>query len=98
MLTMSLIDLCLKNCENTFPSCMNKVLMDEIIYIAVGGAGKGKIAEQFAQKLITEWGMKYEMKFKLPIFHDTYTNLVSKGMLSPTVVKQPVATTMSPPR
>ena len=83
LLSLSLIDLCMKNCESTFPSCVNKVLMDEIVYIAVGGAGKGKLAEQLAQKLITEWGVKYEMKFKLPIFHDTYDNLVSKGMLSP---------------
>jgi len=90
LLTLSLLDLCMKNCENTFPNCVNKVLMDQIVYIAMGAAAAGSAAEELAKKMICDWGIKYEMKYKLPIFHDTYSNLVAKGMISSHDILAPV--------
>ena len=49
LLALILTDCLIKNCENTFPSTINKIFMDEIVYIGIAG-DKGKRAEETAQK------------------------------------------------
>jgi hypothetical protein len=82
LLTLTVIETCMKNCGGPFISKINVQFMDEMISIA--RCSKGAPAAQEALRLIQQWGIAFEnQRNQYPIFFDTYVMLKSKGIIFP---------------
>lgn len=81
-LSLILVDTCIKNCGLKFATTVERAFMEEVIAAAKGS--KGKKNEDEALRFIQEWGRDFEAhRNTLPIFHDTYVALKSRGLRFP---------------
>jgi hypothetical protein len=82
ILTLTVIETCMKNCGNPFISKITITFMEEMI--AIARCSKGANAAQEALRLIQQWGKAFEnQRNQYPIFFDTYVMLKSKGIIFP---------------
>ena len=82
LLTLTVIETCMKNCGGPFISKITITFMDEMM--AIARCSKGQQAAQEALRLIQQWGIAFEkQRNQYPIFFDTYVLLKSKGIIFP---------------
>lgn len=82
LLTLTVIETCMKNCGGPFISKITKSFMEEMITVA--RCSKGANAAQEALRLIQQWGKAFEnQRNQYPVFYETYFTLKSKGIIFP---------------
>ncbi|MCO5601976.1 hypothetical protein L7F22_056103 [Adiantum nelumboides] len=96
LLTLTLIEACVKNCEHLFVDVANEHLLDEMVKI-VDDPSTSIVARDKALKLIEGWGESAPELRNLPMFEETYKSLKSRGVKFPLRDPESLAPIFTPP-
>ncbi|MCO5582463.1 hypothetical protein L7F22_036359 [Adiantum nelumboides] len=96
LLTLTLIEACVKNCEHLFVDVANEYLLDEMVKI-VDDPSTSIVARDKALKLIEAWGESTPELRNLPMFEETYKSLKSRGVKFPLRDPESLAPIFTPP-
>ncbi|KAI5080397.1 hypothetical protein GOP47_0003580 [Adiantum capillus-veneris] len=97
LLTLTLIESCVKNCEHLFVDVANERLLDEMVKI-VDDPSTSIVARDKALKLIEAWGESAPELRNLPMFEETYKSLKSRGVKFPLRDSESLAPIFTPPQ
>ncbi|KAH7444648.1 hypothetical protein KP509_02G086300 [Ceratopteris richardii] len=97
LLTLSLLEACVKNCEHLFVDISNEHLLDEMVKI-VDEPSTSIVARDKALKLIEAWGESTPELRNLPMFEETYKSLKSRGVKFPLRDTESLAPIFTPPQ
>lgn len=96
LLTLTLIEACVKNCEHLFVDISNEHLLDEMVKI-VDDPSTTIVTRDKALKLIEAWGESAPELRNLPMFEETYKSLKSRGVKFPLRDPESLAPIFTPP-
>eukprot|EP00250_Pteridium_aquilinum_P022843 c25793_g1_i1 orf=184-1287(+) len=96
LLTLTLIEACVKNCEHLFVDISNEHLLDEMVKI-VDDPSTSIVTRDKALKLIEAWGESTSELRNLPMFEETYKSLRSRGVKFPLRDPESLAPIFTPP-
>ncbi|MCO5570312.1 hypothetical protein L7F22_024030 [Adiantum nelumboides] len=97
ILTLSLLETCVKNCEKMFSEVASERVLDEMVR-AVDDPLTATHVRQKILTLIESWGEATDELRYLPVFEETYKSLKSRGIRFPGRDAESLAPIFTPPR
>lgn len=97
ILTLSLLETCVKNCEKMFSEVASERVLDEMVK-AVDDPVTATSVRHKILTLIESWGEATDELRYLPVFEETYKSLKSRGIRFPGRDAESLAPIFTPPR
>lgn len=97
LLTLFLLETCVKNCEKMFSEVAAERVLDEMVK-TIDDPQSSRAVREKALKLIESWGESTEELRYLPVFEETYKSLKSRGLQFPGRDSESLAPIFTPPR
>eukprot|EP00249_Psilotum_nudum_P007567 c20659_g1_i1 orf=396-1574(+) len=97
LLTLSLLETCVKNCEKMFSEVASERVLDEMVK-TIDDPQTPTLVREKALKLIESWGESTEELRYLPVFEETYKSLKSRGIRFPGRDEESLAPIFTPPQ
>lgn len=97
LLTLSLLETCVKNCEKMFSEVASEKLLNEMVK-AIDDPQTSSAVRDKALKMIESWGESTEELRYLPVYEETYKSLKSRGIHFPGRDAESLAPIFTPPK
>lgn len=97
LLTLSLLETCVKNCEKMFSEVASEKLLNEMVR-AIDDPQTASAVRDKALKMIESWGESTEELRYLPVYEETYKSLKSRGIHFPGRDAESLAPIFTPPK
>lgn len=97
LLTLSLLETCVKNCEKMFSEVASEKLLNEMVR-AIDDPQTSSAVRDKALKMIESWGESTEELRYLPVYEETYKSLKSRGIHFPGRDAESLAPIFTPPK
>lgn len=97
LLTLTLLEMAVKNCERMFSDVASEKVLEEMVKIVDGEETPPPLKDK-ALQLIEAWGEATEELRFLPVFEETYKSLLSRGVVFPPRDNESLAPIFTPPQ
>lgn len=97
LLTLCLLETCIKNCDKMFSEVASEKMLDEMVRVIDDPMTAREVREK-ALKLIESWGESTEDLRYLPVFEETYKSLKLRGIHFPGRDAESLAPIFTPPQ